>query len=492
MRSRACWCALGGWIALRYLRPRLGLALVAVIAFVPAAAWVCRGVFKGQTNLERFLAAAAILALPLLRRVPHQAPSDLLPPQLPAVTPMPAKRMWISAGLVCLPLTLLLYGTIGPHHVATVASECNKELHVASYIVGPALYYRAPGVVPGLDFESHYGVGHAYTFSLVMGNRGLEKTLERFVLFVMVACILFYLSAFLVLTDWLQNIGAALAGTLLLFFVTSEGLGYNYPSCCAVRHPFLFVFLYTAVRGVGTGGVRWCALAGGVAGLSLFWQTDIGLYTLAAGVAFYLANTLFRRDGIWRPFIFLAAGLGSFTALCVLCFGPRVLSITFAERLLEPLLLYATGFGNQLMNWKPGWGYWYNLLGPGLAVASVAVMMGYGRKALPPRAVLYGAAASLLGLAMLFKWVNRSIDILWSLNGGLVAVVACGWIWLGWRALSDRLASESRPGVGFARRAAAAVTLAGLVVLAVRLDWDRANSKYQGGSSSPVVARSNG
>ena len=53
---------------------------------------------------------------------------------------------------------------------------------------------------------------------------------------------------------------------------------------------------------------------------------------------------------------------------------------------------------------------------------------------------------------MLFKWVNRSIDILWSLNGGLVAVVACGWIWLGWRALSDRLARESRPGVGFARR----------------------------------------
>ena len=139
------------------------------------------------------------------------------------------------------------------------------------------------------------------------------------------------------------------------------------------------------------------------------------------------------------------------------------------------------------MNWKPGWGYWYNLLGPGLAVASVGVMLGHGRKALPPRAVLYGAAASLLGLAMLFKWVNRSIDILWSLNGGLVAVVACGWFWLGWRALSDRLAKESRPGVEFARRAAAAATLAGLVVLAVRLDWDRANSKYQGGSSSPVV-----
>ena len=140
--------ALGGWIALRYLRPHLGLALVAVIAFVPTAAWVCRGVFKGQTNLERFLAAAAILALPLLRRVPIQAPSDLPATPRTEKTPIPAKRLWISAGLVCLPLTLLLYGTIGPHHVATVASECNKELHVASYIVGPALYYRARAWFP--------------------------------------------------------------------------------------------------------------------------------------------------------------------------------------------------------------------------------------------------------------------------------------------------------------------------------------------------------
>jgi hypothetical protein len=482
--------ALGGWVATRYSRIGMSWTLPALIAFVPAAAWICRGVFKGHTNLDRFLATAAILSLPLLRRSSRPL-SDLdeSPPPVDEAARC-RRRMWRTAGLLCMPLAGLLYGVLGPHDVATVASECNSELHVASYIVGPALYYRAPGVVPGLDFESHYGIGHAYSFSFIMGSGGLEKTLQRYVLFVLIVCILYYLSAFLVLTDWLRSVAAALGVTLLLVGVSCEGLSYNLPSCCPVRYPFLFVFLFAAVRGVGHRGNCWCILAGCIAGLSLFWQTDIGLYTLAAGVALYLAAALFLGGGAWRPAVFLASGLGSFAALCLICFGPRVLSITFAERLLEPLLLYATGFGNQLMYWKPGWGYWYNLLGPGLAVASVAVMIGHGRRGSPsppPRAVLYGAAASLLGLAMLFKWVNRSIDILWSLNGGLVVAVTGWWIWLGWRALSVRLESESRPWLGFARRAAAAAMLVALSIQAARLDSRSATSKYQGGSSSPLV-----
>ena len=479
--------ALGGWMATRYSRAGMLWTLPAVIAFVPAAAWICRGIFKGQTNLDRFLATAAILSLPLWRRSSRpQSDLDVPPPALEVARSQ--RRMWLTAGVVCVPLAGLLYGVLGPHDVATVASECNSELHVASYIVGPALYYRAPDVVPGLDFESHYGIGHAYSFSFVMGSGGLQKTLQRYVLFVLIVCILYYLSAFLVLTDWLRNVGAAFGVTLFLVGVSCEGLSYNLPSCCPVRYPFLFVFLFAAVRGVGPQGNRWCGVAGGVGGLSLFWQTDIGLYTLAAGVALYLAAALFLGGGAWRPAVFLASSLGSFAAFCLVSFGPRVLSITFAERLLEPLLLYATGFGNQLMYWKPGWGYWYNLLGPGLAMASVAVLIGHGRRSSPPpRAVLYGAAASLLGLAMLFKWVNRSIDILWSLNGGLVVVVAGWWIWLGWRALAVRLASESRPGLGMARQAAAAAVLVALAVQAARLDSRSATAKYQGGSSSPIV-----
>jgi hypothetical protein len=189
-----------------------------------------------------------------------------------------------------------------------------------------------------------------------------------------------------------------------------------------------------------------------------------------------------------RPFVFVAAGVGSFVALCTFLFGPRVLSVTFAERLLEPLLLYATGFGTRLLNWAPGWGYWYNLVGPGLAVATVGVLLGYGRRGpLPPRAVLYGAAASLVGLAMLFKWVNRSIDILWSLNGGLVVAVAAWWVWVGWQALAKSLGSETRPMLGLARQtAAAAALITGLVVFTVLEKRTAEEPTEEGGRSSPL------
>jgi hypothetical protein len=500
-------CAAGpvcGWAAARYLRISPLLVTPAVIAFVPLAQWACAGVFAAESSIERLLACAGVLAVPAFgsfsawrgrdacttpthpRAAETAAPHGLV---TVADSPGSPETMWRTAWLLCLPLALLLVGLLGPYHVPTVASECNTELHVASYLLGPSLYYRAPGTVPGLDFESHYGIGHAYAFSFVVGGGGLQKTLERYVVFLLVVSVLYFLSAMLVFTDWLRSPWAALAVTLALVFTCCEGLAYNMPSCWPIRHPFLFVFLFAAVRGVETGGRGWCVAAGGIAGLSLFWQTDIGLYTLAGGAALYAGAWLFLGNSLWRPVVFLVLGVGSFVALCTLLFGPRVLSVTFAERLLEPLLLYANGFGNQLMNWAPGWGYWYNIIGPGLAIASVGVMIAYGRRgeAIPPRAVLYGAAASLIGLAMLFKWVNRSIDVLWALNGGLVVAVAGWWAWLGWRALAQTLASETRPTLGFARQVAAAVSVIGLVGLGVWQDCAALDPSERGNSPSPFV-----
>ena len=88
---------------------------------------------------------------------------------------------------------------------------------------------------------------------------------------------------------------------------------------------------------------------------------------------------------------------------------------------------------------------------------------------------------------MLFKWVNRSIDILWSLNGGLVVAVAGWWLWLAWRGLAMQLTSELRPVVGFARQVAVAGAVVWLAVIGVRADGRAADPNYQGGSSSPLV-----
>jgi hypothetical protein len=477
--------ALCGWAAIRYSRVSPWLALAAALAFVPVALWACRGVFVGKFVTIRLLDCAAILAVPLLLRTRNTAVA--LPRMAACETQLESPRpSWFAAGVLSLLLSAILYGTLAPHDVGSVASECNTELHVASYIIGPALYYHAPGIVPALDFESHYGIGHAYTFSLVMGSHGLQTALERYVVFLLAVTILFYLSALWVLTDWLRNSWVAFAVTLAMVAVSYEGLAYCYPSGWPIRYPFLFAFLFAAVRGVDRP--RWCAVAGGFAGLSLWWQTDIGLCALVAGVGFYLACALFHGGSWWRPVVLLAVGIGTFLSICTAFFGPRVISITFGVRLLEPLLLYATGFGNVPMTWRPGWSYWYNLLGPGLAIGTVAVMISYRhREGVQARGLLYAALASMAGLAMLFKWVNRSFDVLWGLNGGLVIAAAGWWARMAWRAISERLAVDSRPSAAFVRRFAAAGAIVALIAQGVGIDARCATTNSRGDCTSPIL-----
>lgn len=480
-----------GWAAVRWVRISPWLAAAAVVAFAPVATRACRSVFHAHPSLGRLLGVAAVLAVPLIWRFLRAravGPTTSDPPDETAQNRPAPRIVWTTAALLSLPLAASLYGLLAPYDVPTTAAECNDELHVASYIVGPALYYRAPGLVPGLDFESHYGIGHARAFALVMGDGGLQLTLERYVVFLLVVVLLYYLSAFFVLTDWLRNPWLAAAVTLAVLLCGCEGLSYKYPSDWPIRHPFLFVFLFAVVRGMNPAGAWWCVAASAVVGLSIAWQTDTGLYMLAAGLAFYIGGTLFLGVPAGRAAVFLAVCVGTFFALCTALFGPRVLSVAFPERLFEPLCLYASGFGHQVMDWQPGWGFWYNLLGPALAVGTVAVMIARGqRDRLPPRELLYAGAASLLGLAMLFKWVNRSIDILWELNGGLVMTVTAWWAWIGWSALATRLKGGTSRCIGVARRTAAATVLLGLVALAIGMDARAARSGHQCGSSSPLV-----
>lgn len=471
--------ALCGGVAVRFVRPSPWLATASALAFVALAVPACASVFTTAPDIGLWFLCAGALAVPAVWRGPGAA-------AVPgADAPGPRQRTWLTAGVLVAPLAALLYGALAPHDLATAAGECYDESHVASYLIGPSLYYRSPGAVPGLDFESHYGIGHAYTFSLGMGTHGFEKTMQRYVVFVLVVTVLYLLSAFLVLTDWLRNPWAALGVTLLLLGVTVEGTSYRYPSNWPVRHPFAFAFLFAAVRGVGS--TRWSAAAGAVAGVSLWWQTDIGIFTVAAGAALYAANALFLGGSVRRVAVFAAAAAVTFMGICLVLFGPRVLSGQFCYRLVEPLLLYGTGFGNQLFNWESPWGRWYNLVGPCVGVASVGAWIGSRRGEVAPRAAVYAACASLLGLAMLIKWVNRSIDVVWSLNGGLVVAVAGCWAWVAWRAACDRLASAERPVLGYARQLAAAAVVAAVAVWLVREDRAAADPKWQGGSSSPLV-----
>src|SRR5215470_13360430 len=56
-----------GWVATRFVRVSPWSAMTAAVAFVPVAAWACRGVFTADPSIERLLACAGVLMVPLPR-----------------------------------------------------------------------------------------------------------------------------------------------------------------------------------------------------------------------------------------------------------------------------------------------------------------------------------------------------------------------------------------------------------------------------------------
>src|SRR5581483_3405754 len=131
-------CAAGplcGWAAARFLSIAPLSIVPAVIAFVPLARWACAGVFAADPSLERLLACAGVLAVPSVGFFGRAGSVSDGPRDTVADASGSDGAMWWTAWFLCLPLALLLVGLLGPYHVPTIASECNTELHVASYLL---------------------------------------------------------------------------------------------------------------------------------------------------------------------------------------------------------------------------------------------------------------------------------------------------------------------------------------------------------------------
>ncbi len=470
-------CPALAWLAVRWSRRLSGWAcLAACVLFAPAITSAYDHYYHGHVHANNLLFAAAALALPLVaaaaRRFLGGAREAFTPfaaPEAPADGPRSPVR-FLSRSL---PPALALLGMLaffyGPRDVETLADRFTTDFHVSSYVIGPALYYQSPSQVPALDFESHYGIGHAYTFSFLLGP-SLHVTLCRYVWSLFAVTAFFYLSAYVVLGSLLRSLRGGFVAAALLATAGMECYSFACPSNWPVRMPLLFVFLAVASR-AACFGRRWlpAVLAGLLAGLSLFWQTDVGLYLGAGGFGYFGVLAVRERLGWARPVLFLVAAGGTFAALCGLALGPRALTPIFYQRLVEPLLLYSTGFGFTLMRWRAGWSYLYNLVGPAVALATLGwaaqCVTAPDERARAEARFLFLAAA--VGLLMLFKWVNRSMDILWWLNGVPVQVVLFWWARQATLTLGTALENRAgaRPAWLAGRRLRTAVGAASLVAV---------------------------
>jgi hypothetical protein len=226
----------------------------------------------------------------------------------------------------------------------------------------------------------------------------------------------------------------------MLQFGTSSPL--YAPSSTSARYPLLIVCVALFAYWVRCDFAMTAALALAVSlSGSLFLNTETGIYICAAVAIAAVAVT----PGLYLPAVRTAA-LGAMTLVLfmlwsLIAFGPGVLQIQYLVLLLEPLMLYSGGLGALSIEWVGGYHWLYNIIAPGVALASVGWAAASARQPKPPCPRPHIAALamfSLVGLFMTTKFINMSIVGVWQVNAiGLFIVIA--W-WM--RALLRQLPAQ--------------------------------------------------
>src|SRR5262249_20131652 len=127
-------------------------------------------------------------------------------------------------------------------------------------------------------------------------------------------------------------------------------------------------FIWWMARGLGLRTMALLALA--LAGC-IFLNTETGLEACVA-----VAVTAFAVEPNWRKVLQRGALLAALTfaifmLFSVIAFGPGVLTTAYLVALIEPLALYQSGLGAWPIQWLHGWHFIYNIVAPGLALASI-------------------------------------------------------------------------------------------------------------------------
>lgn len=382
----------------------------------------------GAAPIVSALALTWIVLLGWMARYTHPFTPPVPPiPKTRDVQTAPGRIAWKEHVVPIIALILVLT----PSSLEAVAAQIGYEMHVVSFIIGPALYAKLPGLVPGIDYFSQYSVGLPYLFSYLVG-RSADGAVLNYVALIVATMLAYYAGAYYFMRwlfgSWRWALAVALTALLLQFH--TDRIFFD-PSSYVLRHPLLILMIAVLAWWV-TGGLRWARGAAlvGVIAVSLFLNTETGIYQLliAMAVAFFAARS--SRRGLATSAAVGAISLFVFAGLCFLAFGRGVLSVDFVRYYVEPLFIYGAGFGGWQVDWSYGWPVYYNVIAPGLAVATI----GWGfiqlkRHAIGADRSRIAALSSLAcaGVALTAKYWNMSLIALWHVNALPFLALTAWW-----------------------------------------------------------------
>ena len=451
----------GAYVAIRFVKPgylAVPWAWVGVAAFVPVGAFALHRLVQRDFNLLWLLAPAVCVGGPLLMSRRGNRPAWADPagtnqariaetPALPADCAAPGLRR--GRGLLLdLAAWFVFAILLWPSSVGALAGQAALDMHPVCYLIGPATYFQGDDLVPGCDYFTQYGIGPGFVFSYFLGD-GAQATLENYIRFLVALVWVFFGTAYQILRQWFGArswaFGTALTGLLLNFCGLTP---FNWPSSWVVRYPLLFVFIWLMARALTRGGAGGFVLAGGCAGLAVFWNTETGLYLATAGAAAQVLLWSGRTRAGLNGLNFLSAAAAGFFGVSALVYGSAVFSLDFLGGLIKPLLLYGEGLGGIRIDGRPGWSYLGVVIGPVFLTATAAWCVAGWRATSDParrRSLAFLLLLALLGECLMLKWVNRALLVVWNVNALPTLAVMAWWLRCGYQQVAARQpATESR------------------------------------------------
>ena len=412
-----------------------GLTVLLVAAIPPANIYL-NSTLQGGTPAWAGLAGSLALAagyLVLLSKRAADTPGKLIAaPLKPTVRPA---------------VVILIFGLLAlmivPTSFQTVAARIGMEMHVVSFLIGPSLYFLGHGLLPGGDYYAQYGIGLGWIFSFLIG-RTAEDTMVNYVVLIVAALWLFF--AHLVwLLNWLYRSWLAAAAVVLLILVLLFHTERHFfdPSSFVLRYPLLTVCAALLARWAAAPR-DWSRLLSLAFALSLavFIETETGLVIAVSAALSFLLAAPFAISNLVLIAVVGASSFVFLAALILSVFGPHALTVQFVVGLIEPLTIYGVaGFGGWSIAWTlREWNWLYNLVAPGVALATIGIMPRIVHSGLVDRShATLVTFFSACGLLMAAKFINMSIVAVWQVNALGFLVVLGWWAVVAARAVPRRL-----------------------------------------------------